>query len=475
MRLNSCSSLPPTTCVSPLTSPPGTKESACSRVSTLAPPTPMLLNSFLNTGPPPDRKNLSPYSHDGTPASTARTGPDSRGLRPTDAQLRRGLFALEDAEHLGGRVLVRDQDVQQPGPHGPDVRHRLAGPAADADAVRDGPHLLEPYGYGPLVHLERHVGAVAREVRAADVPDRPASPDALEVPVVEVAGPVLPGAAVYGAHRDHHGVRYLSHLERRPDVRVAQQAVPHEGARDEHGGMQVVRPRAQSVGQAGGDGDAVELCYGPSDAPHQLDSARVRLLLEVPAAHDVVHRAAPAHAHDAAGRDVLLQVTRSQGAHPAHPVGRRRDAGLWPRVREHEALPQAETPPDLTLEVARGRQGRVDPDLDQPPGPRLLQHPRYVRPRHPDALGDVLLGQVLDVVEARHLGELQQPFLRQIHPATPFQSVSSPRPAAAIVPLHEIPKLPQCTPPNSTTQAFLAQMTRNFTLDRRYGWVYGAS
>jgi hypothetical protein len=46
----------------------------------------------------------------------------------------RRVLCVRDGEHLGGGILVRDQDVEQPGPHGPDVRQRLAWPAADAVA-----------------------------------------------------------------------------------------------------------------------------------------------------------------------------------------------------------------------------------------------------------------------------------------------------------------------------------------------------
>ena len=74
-----------------------------------------------------------------------------------------GRFFVEDVEHLAGRVLVRDQDVQQTGARRADVGPRLLRSRADPDAVGYAGQMLRAYGYGALVHLQRDGRAVEGE------------------------------------------------------------------------------------------------------------------------------------------------------------------------------------------------------------------------------------------------------------------------------------------------------------------------
>src|SRR5215207_3851150 len=137
-----------------------------------------------------DRIALEDVSHVVLPVRQF-TLPPARGLYLV-VRGRCGLLALQDAQHLRGRGVVRDQDVYQPRARRAYVRSNLVPPPADADPVGDAFHVLGTYRCRAFVHPEPYRGAAVREVGPADFPDRPLLPDVVQIGIVEVTGTVLP-------------------------------------------------------------------------------------------------------------------------------------------------------------------------------------------------------------------------------------------------------------------------------------------
>jgi hypothetical protein len=285
----------------------------------------------------------------------------------------------------GGRG-VRDEHVEQAGARRPHDRPRLRGARGHAEHGARGAELGAGHPEQELLLLELHRLAVDVEVARDDV-----------------AGRVLE----FGA-RGHDVRRAGLHLERRrPDadergrepvpqrqpaahLRVRQQRPAQVRGRQGRR-VQEAHVGAAGVGDPAGDLVGLEPLVGlveARDGRNEADAAQRR---EPARLGELPDRRAPGDGQHVAGAQAEPRELGERG--------RDQDLQLVPgRGGDDDRAPNAERRLELLREL---RSGGRPPDLDVDDAliARDAQHPRDGGARHPQAVGDLLLGELILVVE----------------------------------------------------------------------------
>ena len=302
---------------------------------------------------------------------------------------------------------------------------RGADRRALGDAVGDGKDERDPLERRPgrhdhaAVQRRRHRPAVRADEHPGQLGAYPQRGQGVALGrgdgVIDRGQPGRPGAD--GDHGDRHrrhqgeGVGDVAlAADRRGRLRVVQ----------DHRGVEDVRRAAAHPGHAADQVEQVP-AVGGRHRPGQLDDRARRDLGQ--RGREPAQRARPGHAEDVAGRDEVHQRL-ARGL--AQPVPQRLLVVVG--EVEHEGVPEPEGRAQLRRQArVQASAGQADLDADHARVPGALEQPGDPEPADAQPVGDVDLGDALEVVLPRHPGgqdNLGRPICRQAG-HVPLQSTDS--------------------------------------------------